>query len=126
MSFEAVVAVLTTVLSVGVKVIGMPDQIKANRQRKSTEGLSHWFMLCTLASYVMWVIHGLLVHDLSLIIGQGLGVLVTAVIVGQMIAYRKPTSKLAHPLKFAMTWVSTKVQHVVLWSKISIKRVVPD
>lgn len=126
MSFEAVVAVLTTVLSVGVKVIGMPDQIKANRQRKSTEGLSHWFMICTLASYVMWVVHGFLVHDMSLIIGQSLGVLVTAVIIGQMIAYRKATPKFTNPVKSLASWIGTKLQHISLRPKISIKRVVPD
>lgn len=126
MSFEAVVAVLTTVLSVGVKVIGMPDQIKANRQRKSTEGLSNWFMICTLASYVMWVIHGLLVHDETLIIGQSLGVLVTAVIVGQMIIYRKPTPKFANPVKRFAVWVSTTTQHISLRPRISTKRVVQD
>ena len=70
MSFDAIVAVLTTVLSAGAKVVGMPDQIKANRKRKSTEGLSWWFMICTLISYAMWVVHGFLAHDMSLIIGQ--------------------------------------------------------
>lgn len=112
MNIDAVVAVLTTVLSVGVKVIGMPDQIKANRQRKSTEGLSWWFMICTLVSYAMWVVHGVLVHDMSLIIGQSLGVLVSAVIVGQMLAYRKNTNAFTAAEKPVVLWHWAKFKQV--------------
>jgi uncharacterized protein with PQ loop repeat len=126
MSFEAVVAVLTTVLSVGVKVIGMPEQIKANRRRKSTEGLSGWFMICTLLSYGMWVIHGFLVHDMSLIIGQSLGVLVTTVIVWQMIMYRKTAPKIPSPAKTTVSWSNTYLQRAAPKPKIITERVVQD
>jgi uncharacterized protein with PQ loop repeat len=90
-SITAITAILTTIMSVGVKVIGMPDQIKSNYRRKSTEGLSSWFLVCTLLSYGLWVVHGFQVHDMSLVIGQSLGVVVSAVLVGQMWAYRKVT-----------------------------------
>jgi uncharacterized protein with PQ loop repeat len=69
----------------------MPDQIKANHRRKSTDSLSNWFLMSTFVSYVMWVVHGLIVHDMSLVLGQGQGVLVTGVIVAQMVMYRTHT-----------------------------------
>jgi uncharacterized protein with PQ loop repeat len=111
MSIAAIVAVITTVLSVGVKVVGMPDQIRANRRRKSTDGLSWWFMLCTLVSYAMWVIHGLLAHDMSLVIGQGLGVVATAIIVGQMVMYRKTMTVPRKSKRPTILWYASMLQH---------------
>ncbi|HEY4160557.1 MAG TPA: PQ-loop repeat-containing protein [Candidatus Saccharimonadales bacterium] len=95
MPLDALISVLTTVVSVLVKVVGLPDQIKSNYRRKSTDGLSAWFVLSAFVSYALWVVHGLLVHDWSLVIGQGLGVLTTGVIVWQLFLYRGPhkTSK---------------------------------
>ena len=121
MSIAAIVAILTTVLSVGVKVVGMPDQIKANRKRKSTEGLSWWFMICTLISYVMWVVHGFLAHDLSLIIGQSLGVVATAVIVGQMLKYRKTTTTSHKTTKPVILWYASMLQHVPRKTKAAVE-----
>lgn len=89
MNTVAIVAFLCTVASVAVKVVGTPDQIKRNYQRKSTSGLSAWFMVSSLVSYAPWVLHGLQAHDMTLIIGQGLGVLVTGIIVLQIFLYRK-------------------------------------
>jgi len=112
MSIEALVAILATVFSVGVKIVGMPDQVKANFTRKSTEGLSNWFIVCTLISYAMWVVHGLMVHDISLVIGQGLGVVATGVIVWQMIIYRKNTKKVTTPSRPTILWYSAMLQRV--------------
>jgi uncharacterized protein with PQ loop repeat len=103
MSFVAIVAILTALLSIAVKVVGMPDQIRNNFRRKSTEGLSSWFLICTLISYALWVVHGLQVNDMSLVIGQGLGVFVTAIIVWQMVIYRKPKDE-ATPAKPMVLW----------------------
>jgi uncharacterized protein with PQ loop repeat len=88
MELVPVVTLLTTIFSVGVKVIGMPDQIRSNYKRKSTSGLSVWFMVTTFISYVLWVVHGLEVHDNALVIGQSIGAVVTVVIVVQMYLYR--------------------------------------
>lgn len=113
MSIEAIVALLTTLLSVGVKVVGMPDQVKANFRRKSTEGLSSWFIVCTLISYAMWVVHGLMVHDMALVIGQGLGVVATGIIVWQMVIYRTNTKKVAKPSKPVNFWYSAMLQRTL-------------
>lgn len=88
MALDAIVALLTTIFSVIVKVVGFPDQIRSNYARKSTAGLSNWFVMSAFLSYVLWTVHGLLVHDWSLIIGQGLGVLTSGAIVWQIVLYR--------------------------------------
>lgn len=109
MDFTAFVTIMTTVLSVAVKVVGMPAQIKSNYLRKSTTGLSGWFMLTTLVSYMLWVVHGIQVHDMALVIGQGLGALVTAVIVTQMLTYRgtsQPRTVITRNSRPSLVWSS--------------------
>jgi len=110
MNIAALITLLTTLFSIAVKVVGMPDQIRSNYRQKSTAGLSSWFMVSTLLSYTLWVVHGIQVHDIALIVGQGLGVLVTGVIVGQMLAYRK------NPLKVKI------VKPRLLWYSALLKK----
>lgn len=73
LTFAGIVAFLTTAVGIIVKVVGLPDQIKKNYKRKSTEGLSSAFWILSLVAYSLWTLHGILQHDWALIIGQGLG-----------------------------------------------------
>jgi len=88
-TFAAIIGVLTVVMGILVKVIGFPDQIRKNHQRKSTEGLSDTLMIMSVVGYSLWVIHGFLQGDWVLILGQGLGVITSGIIVCQIILYRK-------------------------------------
>src|SRR5580692_3817224 len=108
MDIVSAVTLLCLALSIGVKVVGMPDQILSNYRRKSTTGLSGWFIVSTLISYVLWVVHGLQVHDEALVIGQGLGAVVTIVIVVQMIQYRQTSGsqKSRRTFKPPLLWFS--------------------
>jgi uncharacterized protein with PQ loop repeat len=106
MELTAVVTLLTTVVSVGVKVVGFPDQIKSNFRRKSTSGLSTWFVMSAFISYILWTIHGLQVHDEALIIGQGLGVATTGVIVWQIAIYNKNSKKTKVESKYMLSLLS--------------------
>ena len=89
LTLASVVGFFTVVIGVIVKIIGLPDQIRKNLRRKSTEGLSTTFMLLSFVAYVLWTLHGILINDLVLIIGQGLGIITTAIIIGQIFIYRK-------------------------------------
>lgn len=93
LDIAAVIAILTTIFSIIVKVVGLPDQIRNNYRRKSTTGLSGWFISLSFISYVFWMLHGLFQHDWSLIAGQGLGVIATGVLVWQFFQYRRPAPK---------------------------------
>jgi uncharacterized protein with PQ loop repeat len=84
-----IIGVLTAVLSILVKVIGFPDQIRKNYKRKSTEGISTSFYVLSFLVYLLWTAHGILQKDWVVTLGQGLGIITTGVIVYQIIIYRK-------------------------------------
>jgi uncharacterized protein with PQ loop repeat len=96
MSFETlsyVVSVLTVISDLVVKLVGIPDQIWQNFKRKSTEGVSFSYQLTGFIAYVLWTLHGLLIHDMTLVIGQFLGVVTTGIILFQYSLYgRKPSN----------------------------------
>jgi len=87
-SFAGVIGFLTLVIGILVKVIGLPDQMKKNYKRKSTEGLSTWFMILSLIAYSLWTIHGILQKDMVLVLGQGLGIITVGIILYQIYIYR--------------------------------------
>ena len=88
-TFAAVIGVLTVVVGILVKLLGFPHQFYKNYKRKSTEGLSTVFMLLSFLAYILWTIHGILQKDYVLILGQGIGILTTGLIVGQIFYYKK-------------------------------------
>ncbi len=88
-TFAGIIALLTVIFGILVKIVGFPDQIKNNYKRKSTMGLSTVFVLLSFITYSLWTLHGILQKDNTLIIGQGLGIITTAVILWQIYIYRK-------------------------------------
>ena len=88
-TFAIIIGILTVVVGVFVKVIGFPDQFIKNYRRKSTKGYSTVFILLAFLSYILWTIHGFIQGDLVLVIGQGVGVLTTGMIVFQVFYYRR-------------------------------------
>ena len=88
-TFAAIIGILTVVIGILVKIIGFPDQFMKNYRRKSTEGLSSMFILLAFVSYILWTVHGYLQNDLVLVVGQGVGILTTGMIVFQIAHYRK-------------------------------------
>jgi uncharacterized protein with PQ loop repeat len=88
-TFAGFIGILTLIIGILVKVIGLPDQIKKNYNRKSTKGLSTWFMILSFLSYSLWTLHGILQKDIVLTLGQGLGILTTGIIIWQIFVYRK-------------------------------------
>jgi len=87
-TFAGFIAVLTVIFGVLVKVIGFPDQIIKNYKRKSTDGLSTKFIILSVIVYMLWTLHGILKNDWVLIIGQGLGIITTGIILGQILWYK--------------------------------------
>lgn len=82
-----VIGGLTVFFGVLVKAVGFPDQIRKNWKNKSTKGLSTTFILLAFISYVLWTLHGILRNDWVLIVGQGVGIITTGVIIYQIILY---------------------------------------
>lgn len=88
-TFASIIGILTVVVGILVKMIGFPDQFRLNYKRKSTKGLSKLFYFLAFLSYLLWTIHGLLQDDWVLVVGQGVGIITTAMIVAQIFIYRK-------------------------------------
>lgn len=88
-TFIGVVSFLTLAIGILVTVVGLPDQIKKNYKRKSTEGQATSFWVTAWLAYLLWTYYGVLKNDGVIIIGQGLGVLTTGVILWQIFIYRK-------------------------------------
>jgi len=93
LNIAVIIGVLTTILSVLIKVIGFPDQMRKNYVRKSTEGVSSWFYVMSFITYILWTWHGILQNDKVVIYGQGLGIITTGIIVYQIIIYKKKNPK---------------------------------
>ncbi len=89
LTVASIVGFLTTTVAILVKIVGLPDQIKKIYKRKSTEGISTVFFLLAFVSYFLWTIHGIFQKDNVLIIGQGAGMITTAIILAQIFVYRK-------------------------------------
>jgi MtN3 and saliva related transmembrane protein len=87
-----IVGILTTILSVVIKIVGFPDQMVKNFKRKSTEGVSTTFYVLSVITYVVWTLYGLLRNDWVVILSQGLGIITTGIIVYQIIIYRRGKS----------------------------------
>ena len=88
LSFAAIIGILTVIIGILVKVVGFPDQFMKNFKRKSTEGYSTLFILLAFISYILWTLHGYLRNDWVLLIGQGVGILTTGMIVFQVFYYK--------------------------------------
>ena len=87
-SLGSIVALMTIVLGILVKIVGIPDQIRQNFIRKSTEGVSLSNQAIGFLAYIFWTAHGILQHDRVLVYGQILGVITTGIVLYQFAAYR--------------------------------------
>ena len=88
-TFAVIIGILTVIIGILVKVLGFPHQFMKNYRKKSTEGLSTIFILLAFISYSLWTLHGYLQKDYVLVLGQGVGILTTGMIVFQVFYYRK-------------------------------------
>ncbi len=85
-----IVGIAVATVSVLVKVLGMPDQIRKNYTRKSTGGLSLLNYSLSFSAYALWTWYGGLKHDWPVMLAQGfLGLVVTGIILWQFFLYRK-------------------------------------
>ena len=89
------IKISTVVLSLIVTGLGLTSQVRKNRIRKSTEGLSFFYFFILAISYSFWTAYGLVLNDFVLIIPMTLGTIMSWVVVFQFIAQPlKKTSSL--------------------------------
>jgi hypothetical protein len=78
--FASVISVLTIIFSFLVKVVGFPAQIKLLLTHNETANISKTFYLLNFISYFLWTVHGVNQGDKIIIIGQGLGVIASGIV----------------------------------------------
>lgn len=88
-TFAGIIGMLTLIFGILVKVIGFPAQIKTNYERKSTKGLSTTMILLTFLAYVLWTIYGVIKNDMILVFGQGMGIITSGIVLGQIFIYKE-------------------------------------
>ena len=87
-TFVHLIDLLTGAASLSVKFIGFPSQMRANHAawRASLPAGLVWKAAAAMcASYALWVIHGLAVHDWVEIASQGFGVVTTGMLTAQAV-----------------------------------------
>jgi len=84
---------ITLILSILTKIIGFPSQAKLLMKSKKTENISISLYSLTFLAYISWTIHGILKNDYTIIFGQGLGILTSGFVLGQIIYYRRNEKK---------------------------------
>lgn len=87
--FAAIIAALTFIFSILTKVVGFPSQARLIFKTKNVSTLSLPLYIITFLSYIFWTIHGYFKSDSTLIYGQGLGVITSGFVLGQIIYYKR-------------------------------------
>ena len=94
LNFIVTIGIIVAIMSLLVKVVGVPDQIKKNHKRKSTEGLSLTYYVMSFSTYFLWAVYGELKEDWPVFFAQGfLGCVATGIILWQFFLYRKKRDK---------------------------------
>lgn len=78
--FTTIISVMTIIFSFLVKIIGFPSQIKLLLRHSDTSNISKPFYILNFISYFLWTIHGFNQGDKIIIIGQGLGVIASGIV----------------------------------------------
>jgi uncharacterized protein with PQ loop repeat len=85
-----IVGVIVATLSVVSKMVGTPDQIRKNYERKSTHGLSLIAYSISFVTYSFWALYGALKEDWVIFFAHGgLGSIVTGLVLWQFYIYRR-------------------------------------
>jgi len=89
-SLIVLVGFAVATMSVAIKIVGVPDQIRRNYSRKSTEGLSLLFYMMSFSTYALWAIYGYLKGDWVVFLAQGaLGCVTSGIILYQFFLYKR-------------------------------------
>jgi uncharacterized protein with PQ loop repeat len=76
------------IVSLAIKLLGEPDQIRLNWKRKSTFWLSSTRYVLVFLAYCLWTVHGSLRGDIYLIVAQSIGILTSGIVLAQIWLYR--------------------------------------
>lgn len=87
--FIQFIAVMTVVSSIAIKIIGYPDQIRKRIKTKRVDNISILNYWLTVITYIFWTIHGIIKHDLVIILAQSLGILTSGILLMVTLRYKQ-------------------------------------
>ena len=109
------VSIITTVVSILVKVMGQPAQIRKLWLAKSAKELSFTNAAINQLSYGCWVAFAVKTHNLTVLLAQGAGIIGTTIIVTLILGFtlRPPMTSFGHPrtkhCKICWEWLGDQV-----------------
>jgi len=90
--FIQFIAVMTVVGSISIKLVGIPDQIRMlikTQEIGNISLLNYWLSLIT---YFFWTVHGIIKHDVVIILAQSLGVITTGILLAIIFSIKRKKS----------------------------------
>jgi len=92
-TFEAIISTLTLISTLSVKLIGFPNQIQKVRKAGHIEGVSIIYFALGFITYTLWTIHGIVKNDNTVILGQGMGVIASGILLVVLYKTAKKSKK---------------------------------
>lgn len=89
MTFESVISTLTVIASFATKTIGAPSQIRLLLKTKNSSSFSLLHCSIIFIAYCLWALHGYLQKDFTVMLGQGIGVITSGVILYFVYKFKK-------------------------------------
>jgi uncharacterized protein with PQ loop repeat len=86
---ESILGLLAMLASFNLIIGGLPSQIRQNHRRKSTEGVSTYFIVAASIAYTFWLLYGLAKQDWNIIPPNLVALLLSFVLLFQVFRYRK-------------------------------------
>lgn len=86
--FATFIGTMTIICSFALKFIGFPSQIRKILKSNSSEGISVTLFAISFISYIFWTLHGIIKHDWVTIIGQGIGIFVSGMVLYLLLSKR--------------------------------------
>lgn len=84
-----IVGIIAAVVTFALVGIGIALQVGKNFQNKSTRGISFPFFVLSFTTWGAWSVYGWLLGDMLMSVAQGIGALMTLVILFQFFLYRE-------------------------------------
>ena len=81
--------IIASIITMLFIMIGLPSQIIKNYRTKSTKGLSVLFFIMSFLTWCSWSAFGYLANSIFMAVAQGLGAIMTFIIMMQFIIYKK-------------------------------------
>jgi len=86
---KATAEIIASIITLALIFLGLPSQILKIYKKQSMDGISLFFFSVSFPTWMSWCFYGYISNSLFMAITQGLGGLMTAVILIQFFIYRK-------------------------------------